>query len=106
MQRFGLDYDSKTLVLYGDFNNWFAVFAFWAFKYYGYKDVRLLNGGRKKWLKEDRKITKEIPHYPSGTFNLGESFAPDSKIRIFLPDIKDSGKQKKISNKTGRCKES
>ncbi len=90
LQRFGLDDDSKTLVLYGDFNNWFAAFAFWAFKYYGYKDVRLLNGGRKKWLEEDRVITKEIPNYPKGTFNLGESFIPDNKIRIFLSDIKDS----------------
>ena len=90
LQRFGLDDDSKTLVLYGDFNNWFAAFAFWAFKYYGYKDVRLLNGGRKKWLEEDREITKEIPNYPKGTFNLGESFTPDNKIRIFLSDIKDS----------------
>ena len=90
LQRFGLDDDSKTLVLYGDFNNWFAAFAFWAFKYYGYKDVRLLNGGRKKWLEEDRVITKEIPNYPKGTFTLGESFIPDNKIRIFLSDIKDS----------------
>ena len=90
LQRFGLDDDSKTLVLYGDFNNWFAAFAFWVFKYYGYKDVRLLNGGRKKWLEEDKEITKEIPNYPKGMFNLGESFAPDSSIRIFLSDIKDS----------------
>src|SRR6185436_3030228 len=89
LQRVGVN-DDTTLVLYGDFNNWFAAFAFWVFKYYGYKDVRLLNGGRKIWLEEDRVITKEIPNYPKGTFNLGESFAPDNKIRIFLSDIKDS----------------
>jgi len=56
------------LVLYGDFNNWFAAFAFWVFKYYGFKDVRIINGGRKKWLIEDRLITKEIPQYPKGNF--------------------------------------
>ena len=42
-------------------NNWFAAFAFWVFKYYGYKDVRLMNGGRKKWLEEDKPVTKDIP---------------------------------------------
>ncbi len=47
-----------TLVLYGDFNNWFAAFAFWAFKYHGVAEVRLLNGGRKKWIDEDRPLTK------------------------------------------------
>jgi thiosulfate/3-mercaptopyruvate sulfurtransferase len=45
LQRVGVN-DDTTLVLYGDFNNWFAAFAFWVFKYYGYKDVRLMNGGR------------------------------------------------------------
>ncbi|MGC2683271.1 MAG: rhodanese-like domain-containing protein [Candidatus Nitrosopolaris sp.] len=39
-------------------NNWFAAFAFWVFKYYGYDDVRLMNGGRKKWLLEDRPVSK------------------------------------------------
>ena len=49
LQRAGVNNDT-TLVLYGDFNNWFAAFAFWVFKYYGFKDVRIMNGGRKKWL--------------------------------------------------------
>ena len=59
LQRAGLSNDT-TLILYGDFNNWFAAFAFWVFKYYGYKDVRLMNGGRKKWLVEDRPVSKDI----------------------------------------------
>ena len=62
LQREGVNNDT-TLVLYGDFNNWFAAFAFWVFKYYGYIDIRLINGGRKKWLIEDREITREIPQY-------------------------------------------
>ena len=60
LQNAGIN-DDTILVLYGDFNNWFAAFAFWVFKYYGYKDVRLMNGGRKKWLQEDRPLTKDIP---------------------------------------------
>ncbi|MGB8938430.1 MAG: rhodanese-like domain-containing protein [Candidatus Nitrosopolaris sp.] len=57
LQRAGLN-NNTTLILYGDFNNWFAAFAFWVFKYYGYDDVRLMNGGRKKWLLEDRPVSK------------------------------------------------
>jgi|SRR6478609_6121805 len=52
LQRIGVNNDT-TLTLYGDFNNWFAAFAFWVFKYYGFNDVRIINGGRKKWLQED-----------------------------------------------------
>ena len=61
LQRIGVNDDKLTLVLYGDFNNWFAAFAFWVFKYYGYRDVRIMNGGRKKWLLEDRPVRKDIP---------------------------------------------
>src|SRR6476646_3656951 len=48
-----------TVILYGDNNNWFAAWALWQFKYYGHKDVRLMNGGRKKWLLEHRPLTTE-----------------------------------------------
>jgi thiosulfate/3-mercaptopyruvate sulfurtransferase len=50
-----------TVVFYGDNNNWFAAWALWQFKYYGHKDVRLLNGGRKKWELEKRQLTTEPP---------------------------------------------
>jgi thiosulfate/3-mercaptopyruvate sulfurtransferase len=80
--------DDTTLVLYGDFNNWFAAFAFWVFKYYGYKDVRLMNGGRKKWLLEDRPLTKEATSQHSrGNFKASE---PDNNIRVFLDYVKES----------------
>ena len=84
LQNAGINNDT-TLLLYGDFNNWFAAFAFWVLKYYGYKDVRLINGGRKKWLQEDRALTKEVPSYPKGNFAANE---PDSQIRIFLDEVK------------------
>lgn len=65
LQRIGVNKDT-VLVLYGDFSNWFAAFAFWVFKYYGYGEVVLLDGGRKKWLEEDRPVTKDIPNIPKG----------------------------------------
>jgi thiosulfate/3-mercaptopyruvate sulfurtransferase len=87
LQNAGIN-DDTTLVLYGDFNNWFAAFAFWVFKYYGYKDLRLMNGGRKKWLLEDRPLTKDIPQqYPKGNFKAS---GPDNNIRVFLNYVKQS----------------
>jgi thiosulfate/3-mercaptopyruvate sulfurtransferase len=87
LQNAGIN-DDTTLVLYGDFNNWFAAFAFWVFKYYGYKDLRLMNGGRKKWLLEDRPLTKDIPQqYSKGNFKAS---GPDNNIRVFLNYVKQS----------------
>jgi thiosulfate/3-mercaptopyruvate sulfurtransferase len=86
LQRAGVN-NNTTLVLYGDFNNWFAAFAFWAFKYYGFKDLRLMNGGRKKWLEEDRPISKDIPQYQRGNFKASE---PDKSIRTFLNQVKEA----------------
>jgi thiosulfate/3-mercaptopyruvate sulfurtransferase len=84
LQNAGVNNDT-TLLLYGDFNNWFAAFAFWVLKYYGYKDIRLINGGRKKWLQEDRALTKDVPSYSKGNFTASE---PDSNIRVFLDEVK------------------
>ena len=91
LRRAGVNNES-ILVLYGDFNNWFAAFAFWVFKYYGSNDVRLMNGGRKKWLEEDRPLTKDIPQsLPEGNFRAS---APDETIRVFLDDVKKALDQK------------
>src|SRR5512146_335801 len=49
------------LVIYGDNNNWFAAWALWQAKIYGHRDVRLMNGGRKKWLSEERELSKDVP---------------------------------------------
>ena len=86
LQKAGVN-DNTTLVLYGDFNNWFAAFAFWVFKYYGYKDVRIMNGGRKKWLEEDRPVTRDIPTFSRGNFKASE---PDKNIRVFLNEVKQA----------------
>lgn len=93
LQRAGINNDT-TLILYGDFNNWFAAFAFWVFKYYGYDDIRLMNGGRKKWLEEDRPLSKDIPEYPKGNFKAAE---PDKSIRVFLNYVRESlGSSQKV----------
>src|SRR5438552_3840184 len=60
--RLGISNDDR-IVLYGDFNNWFAAFAFWVFKYYGVDHVVLLNGGRKKWIEQDLPATKDVPSH-------------------------------------------
>jgi thiosulfate/3-mercaptopyruvate sulfurtransferase len=86
LQRAGVN-NNTTLVLYGDFNNWFAAFAFWSLKYYGFEDLRIMNGGRKKWLEEDRPISKDIPQYQRGNFKATE---PDKSIRAFLNQVKEA----------------
>src|ERR687894_428208 len=91
LQRIGVNNDT-ILILYCDYKNWFAAFAFWVFKYYGFNDVRLMNGGRKKWLEEDRPLTKDIPQSLSeGNFKAS---APDETIRVFLDNVKKALDQK------------
>ncbi len=53
--------NSTTVILYGDSNNWFAAWALWQMKMYGHADVRIMNGGRKKWLAEGREVSTEAP---------------------------------------------
>ncbi len=77
--------DDTTVVLYGDFNNWFAAFAYWVFTYYGAKNLKLLNGGRKKWIAEDKPLTKDAASPPAGTF---EAKSPDAKLRVYLDDVR------------------
>ncbi len=64
MNKSGIGKDS-TVILYGDNNNWFAAYALWQLKYYGHADVRLMNGGRKKWELEGRPFTTEPPKITS-----------------------------------------
>ncbi len=70
--------NDSTVVLYGDNNNWFAAWAFWQFKYYGHADVRLMNGGRKKWELEGRPLTTDNPQPAVTRYNTQE---PDSNVR-------------------------
>ncbi|MCI4323236.1 MAG: sulfurtransferase [Thermoplasmata archaeon] len=84
LRRSGIS-PGTTIVLYGDFNNWFAAFAFWALQYYHIGQLRILNGGRKKWLEEDRPVSKEVPAYAPTTIQAG---APDETIRAYYNDVR------------------
>jgi thiosulfate/3-mercaptopyruvate sulfurtransferase len=81
--RNGISNDS-WIILYGDFNNWFAAYAFWDLKYYGVDRVKLMNGGRKKWLLEDRPLTRDVPTHGQTRFKAS---GPDEKIRVFKEDV-------------------
>jgi len=70
--------NDTTVVLYGDLDNWFAAFAFWLFKMYGHDDVRLINGGRKKWLAEGRPTTTEVPQPQPASYTAQE---PNVELR-------------------------
>src|ERR671919_1365211 len=64
--------NDTTLVLYGDKNNWFAAYAYWYLKIYGHEDVRILDGGRQKWLDEGRELTTEAPMRASTSYTAKE----------------------------------
>ena len=78
-----------TIILYGDSNNWFAAWALWQLKVYGHKDVRLLNGGRKKWLAEGREVSDKTPSYEHTQYKAQE---PDLSLRAFLPQVQEAVK--------------
>jgi thiosulfate/3-mercaptopyruvate sulfurtransferase len=85
----GID-NGTTVILYGDNNNWFAAWAYWQLKMYGHQDVRLMNGGRKKWIGEGRELTKEAPQVTAKSYRAQD---PDRSIRAFLPQVQDAMRQ-------------
>jgi len=87
MEESGISNDT-TVVLYGDNNNWFAAWAFWQMKIYGHQDVRILNGGRKKWIMERRELDLE-PVRPALTEYRAAD--PDLSIRALLPRVESDG---------------
>jgi thiosulfate/3-mercaptopyruvate sulfurtransferase len=93
LSKSGISPDT-TVVLYGDNNNWFAAWAFWQLKIYGHKDVRILNGGRKKWLAESRELTQDVTSYPAAQYRAQE---PDLSIRAFLPQVQEAVKNRAAS---------
>jgi thiosulfate/3-mercaptopyruvate sulfurtransferase len=76
-----------TVILYGDNNNWFAAYGFWLFRIYGHKDVRLMNGGRVKWLNEkDKPLTTELPNVTPVDYKVSETHL---ELRAMLPEVMD-----------------
>jgi thiosulfate/3-mercaptopyruvate sulfurtransferase len=76
--------NDTTIALYGDNNNWFAAYAFWQLNYYGHKDVRLINGGRKKWLEEKRPLTTEAPKISPAKYHAS---GPDESVRAYKEQV-------------------
>ncbi|NCA19467.1 MAG: sulfurtransferase, partial [Actinobacteria bacterium] len=79
--------NDTTVVLYGGNNNWFATYAFWYFKVYGHADVRLLDGGRKKWELDGRELTTDIPQVIPTRYVAKER---DLSIRAFRDEVINS----------------
>ncbi len=88
MTQSGVGNDT-TLVLYGDNNNWFAAWAFWQAKIYGHQDVRIMDGGRKKWIAEGRELetTSRTVTPPAQPYRAAE---PDYSIRALLPQVQQA----------------
>jgi len=76
--------NDHTVVLYGGNNNWFAAYAYWYFKLYGHQDVRLLDGGRKKWELESRELVEAVPTREKTTYTAKEQ---DRSIRAFRDEV-------------------
>ena len=86
---------NDTVILYGDNNNWFAAYGFWLFKIYGHKDVKLMNGGRVKWLNEsDKALTTDKPNPTPVQYKATQV---DLQLRAMLPQVMDASKGGKLN---------
>jgi thiosulfate/3-mercaptopyruvate sulfurtransferase len=74
-----------TLIFYGDKSNWWSCYALWVFSLFGHKDMRIVNGGRDKWIAEGRPVTKEKPQYPPTKYPVPAG-RNDKEIRAFQQD--------------------
>lgn len=82
----GIDKDT-TVIFYGDKNNWWATYALWVFQLFGFRNVKLLDGGRTKWEKESREYTTEVPAFPPSSYVAKER--DDAKVRAFFHEVHD-----------------
>jgi len=79
--------NDDTVVFYGGNNNWFAAYAYWYLKLYGHENLRLLDGGRKKWELESRELSSEVPNRPATTYVAKEA---NTEIRAFRDEVIDA----------------
>ena len=84
MRRIGATEDT-TLVFYGDKNNWWATYAFWVFQLFGHRNARIMDGGRLKWEKEGREMTREVPEYEAGDYSAAKR--DDTAERVFRDGV-------------------
>src|SRR5918992_6313051 len=78
--------NDTTVIIYGDKNNWFAAYAYWYLKTYGHRDVRILDGGRQKWIDEQRELTTETPAPTPQTYRAGQR---DESIRAYRDEVRE-----------------
>ena len=92
MSRLGITKDT-TVVFYGDKNNWWACYAFWVFQLFGHTNAKVMDGGRLKWEKEQRPMTREVKSYPATSYSAPAR--DDQKIRIFRDEVRKHAEAKK-----------
>jgi thiosulfate/3-mercaptopyruvate sulfurtransferase len=95
VERLGITKDT-TIVFYGDNNNWFATYALWQFRYWGHDEnkLKIIDGGRVKWLGENRPVTKDIPNFSKSTYPVGN---PDESVRANKDEILETLNKKVIN---------
>ncbi|HXG37012.1 MAG TPA: sulfurtransferase, partial [Dehalococcoidia bacterium] len=84
MSRIGATPDT-TLVLYGDKNNWWACYTFWVFQLFGHSNAKIMDGGRLKWEKEGRPMTRDVPQFQRAEYKARPR--DDSKVRAFRDQV-------------------
>ena len=80
-----------TIVFYGDKSNWWSCYALWVFRLFGHDKVKVMDGGRDKWIAESRPLTREVPHYPATTYPVPAK-RHDETIRAFYEDALEHSK--------------
>jgi thiosulfate/3-mercaptopyruvate sulfurtransferase len=78
--------NDTSVVLYGDKNNWFAAYAYWYLKVYGHRDVRILDGGRQKWIDEGRELTTDVPSPSPQSYSAQDR---DESIRAYRDQVRE-----------------
>jgi thiosulfate/3-mercaptopyruvate sulfurtransferase len=84
MARIGASKDT-TVVFYGDKNNWWACYAFWVFQLFGHTNAKVMDGGRVKWQKENKPVSRDVPSYPASQYKSGDR--NDAPIRAYREDV-------------------
>ncbi len=77
--------NDTTVIFYGDKNNWWACYAFWVFKLFGHEKCMVMNGGRQKWIAENRPLSKDVPNYPRTHYIAKDR--DDKTIRAFRDQV-------------------
>lgn len=92
MSRHGITPDT-TVIFYGDNHNWWASYALWVFSLFGHEKVKLIDGGRQKWLAEGRELTTAVSERPTSDYPV--PIRNDEPIRAFLPDAVEQSRERR-----------